>query len=214
MEECCRRQQFDKMLQQRIFSNTYFAPFAKGSNEGLLGEPVNLIKERVKSGFPSNLISFDSNNLSDTQLSDVMEPRTTTNQSVLASTYPYDDWELDLHKLKPTRPLDDFISKQKYGGVVLNISETSFFARLQNITENGNEEEAEFAIDELSEDDMPLLKEGAFFYWNIGYLICHGGRKIGCHMINFRRIPVWSHREINAASTRIESLLSWLKIDD
>jgi hypothetical protein len=119
------------------------------------------------------------------------------------------DWVIDLHKTV-SRPLDDFFSKQKFEGVVVEIKADSFVARLRNITEMLPDEEGEFLNHELSKDDLELLKVGAVFYWNIGYLVQVAGQRIGCHMINFRRLPVLASHEILAADERAEDLFSWL----
>jgi hypothetical protein len=124
-----------------------------------------------------------------------------------------EEWMIDLHKIK-SRPLDDFFSKQKYEGIVLEVKNDSFIARLRNLTEENDDEEAEFSTADLSDDDVGLLEAGAFFYWNIGYLVLTGGQRIGCHWLNFRRLPVWSSREIQAAEDRAKTFLSWLESGD
>ena len=164
-------------------------------------------------GFPATSISSDGNSSNDTLLSSY-EKLHPTSKTISRFSHLNDDLELDLHKLKYTRPLDDFISKQKYEGAVLSISDSSFTARLHNLSENLADEEAEFAIEELNDDDIPLLKEGAIFYWNIGYLISYGGYRIACHMINFRRLPVWTKKEIEESGERAAALLSWLSSGD
>lgn len=121
-----------------------------------------------------------------------------------------EEWLLDFHKM-PSRPLDDFFSKQKFEGVVLKVERDSFIARLRNLTENLPDEEAEFSIEDVSKDDFCLLIEGAMFYWNIGYLVLTGGQRVGGHRLNFRRLPAWTRQEIEAADKRAESLIKWLE---
>jgi hypothetical protein len=70
---------------------------------------------------------------------------------------------------KSLTPESGFISLQKWEGVVTEIGKEFFFARLYDLTNKGNEEEAEFSVDEISEDERDLFVSGAVFYWNIGY---------------------------------------------
>lgn len=201
------------MLIERKSSGTYRNPRSLLGREGILGEPVSLIKERAEVGFPITSLPRYENSGNNTLLSTCKKLHPTS-ETIQYFSNPYDDLELDLHKLNYTRPNDDFVSKQKYEGVVLSISDSTFIARLHNLSENIADEEAEFSIEELNNDDIPLLKKGAVFYWNIGYLICYKGYKIACHLINFRRLPVWTKNEIEESDKRAKALFSWLSNED
>lgn len=107
---------------------------------------------------------------------------------------------------------DNFISLQKWEGAVLEIKKDSFMARLIDLTKESPYETAEIPLEEVSEDDRDLLKEGAVFYWNIGYLNKTCGQKERVSLIRFRRLPSWSKEEIDAAkceAERIKNLLGW-----
>ncbi len=123
------------------------------------------------------------------------------------------------YQLKPVlprtgnpRPQDRFVSLQKWEGAVLGVEHNSFFAKLVDLTQGSPEEEAEFCLDDVSEEDRPLLKPGAIFYWNIGYHDSRTGQRRKVSEIRFRRLPAWTAREIEAArreATRLGDLIGW-----
>jgi hypothetical protein len=97
-------------------------------------------------------------------------------------------------------------------GVVLD-SEIKDGAFLARVTDNatGEASEAELLVDEVAEDDVPLLAKGAVFYWTIGYRIAPGGRE-RVSRIKFRRLPAWGRRDLERASQRAAELakrLDW-----
>lgn len=106
---------------------------------------------------------------------------------------------------------DPFISLQKWEGTVIEINKEFFTARLVNLTCKAPDEEAEIGIEEISHEDVNLLKPGAIFYWNIGYNDKPSGR-LRVSLIRFRRLPVWSEKEIITAKTKakiIQNALDW-----
>ncbi|MEA1897305.1 MAG: hypothetical protein U9N53_06530 [Bacteroidota bacterium] len=121
------------------------------------------------------------------------------------------DLSINLHKIH-SRPLDDFFSLQKYEGIVTEIKENSFWARLINLTNKTYDEEAEFPLEEVTEEDKKLVDLGAIFYWNIGCLVLTGGQRIGAQLIRFRRLPTWSKGEIMLSYKRADQkskLFGW-----
>lgn len=64
---------------------------------------------------------------------------------------------------------DEFELKEKFDGVVLDISDESFVARLFPTEANTHPAEAEFPRTELSPEDQALLELGAPFVLTIGY---------------------------------------------
>jgi len=116
-------------------------------------------------------------------------------------------------RLNHTLPKQDrFISLQKWEGAVLEVKEDSFFARLVDLTDSNIDEEAEFSIEELSPEDRPLIKPGAIFYWNIGYLDKRSGQRIHASLIRFRRLPAWTSKEIQQVqeeAARLQELFDW-----
>lgn len=99
-----------------------------------------------------------------------------------------------------------FISLQKWEGVVLEVLSDSFLVRLVDLTCTGPDEEAEFPWYEVSEEDRPLVRPGAVFYWNIGYHNSYSGQRTRTSIIRFRRLPAWTGEEIEAAKKEAERL--------
>lgn len=107
---------------------------------------------------------------------------------------------------------DSFIALQKWEGVVLQVMEEYFLARLIDLTNEGPDEEAELPIEEISQEDLDLVKPGAVFYWSIGYLDRCSGQRTRASVIRFRRLPAWNSEEIEAAKQeagRIQEFIGW-----
>ena len=94
---------------------------------------------------------------------------------------------------------------QQWEGAVLEVGETTFTARLVDLTGERPEEELELDKAELSDFDLDLLEPGAIFYWTIGYRrqLPRGARSRES-LIRFRRLPAWSRSELAAARERAE----------
>jgi hypothetical protein len=114
---------------------------------------------------------------------------------------------------KPVSPQkSDFTSLQKWEGVVVNVHDNSFEARLIDLTANTPEETAEIPLEEVSEDDFSLIEEGAVFYWNIGYRKMISGQRERVTFIRFRRLPLWQKGEVDAArqkADKLQELFGW-----
>ena len=98
------------------------------------------------------------------------------------------------------------VALQKWEGVVVSISENSFCARLHDLTAANPEEEAEFSIEDVAEDDRALVQPGAIFYWSIGYYTSRTGQKLRSSIIKFRRLPAWSAKEIKIIEHKAREL--------
>lgn len=81
-----------------------------------------------------------------------------------------------------------------------------FLAHLKPVGGESGDLEAEIYLSEISEDDLPLVKPGAMFYWSIGYIIKSTGAKINASVIRFRRMPTWSRQDIEDAKKQVKSL--------
>lgn len=100
---------------------------------------------------------------------------------------------------------------QQWEGVVLEVYEDYFIARLHDLTGKYPDEEAEFSFEEISENDKELLEPGAFFYWNIGYHESKSGQRTRSSIIRFRRLPAWTKKEIESSKKRAEDICAKLK---
>lgn len=96
---------------------------------------------------------------------------------------------------------------QQWEGVVTEVTSDSFFADLQDLSDSSQPlEVVEIPIDEVSEDDRPLLVEGAIFYWSIGHETSAGGQLRRMSEIRLRRTPRWTKRAIQQVMKRAEEL--------
>lgn len=87
-----------------------------------------------------------------------------------------------------------FRSLNKWEGIVTEIMDDEFSAILTDLLNGGPQEEVTFSLEEVSEQDIPLLKPGAIFYWNIGYETINGQRR-KASVIRFKRLPKWSRKD-------------------
>lgn len=104
------------------------------------------------------------------------------------------------------------VSLQKWEGVVTEVEKDIFNARLLDLTDDNPEEEADFSIEEVSEDDRKLLKPGAVFYWSLGYLTTGTGQVIRTSIVKFRRLPAWTETEVKKAqeqAAKIRRTIGW-----
>lgn len=101
-----------------------------------------------------------------------------------------------------------FNSLLKREGTVISIMENYFTAKLVDLTHDAVDELADFPFDEISDDDRNLVKEGAVFYWNIGYKLQPTGQKERSSIIRFRRLPAWTRKEIETAEKNADKLTS------
>lgn len=86
-------------------------------------------------------------------------------------------------------PKQKFIPLSRREGVVLEVRQDEFDARLVDLDDDEDDLDATFAIEELSPDDVPLLRPGAVFYWTIGYLDDQVRRRTRVSDLRFRRLP-------------------------
>lgn len=115
-----------------------------------------------------------------------------------------------LHKIK--RDVEERgIALQKWEGIVTDIQDDIFIARLFDKTNDNIEEEAEILINDLHDDDLKLLKPGAVFYLSLGYIIKSTGQKIRGPIIKFRRIPAWTNKELNAIKMRAKERRTFIE---
>jgi hypothetical protein len=116
-----------------------------------------------------------------------------------------------IYSLPVSPPKNDFVSLQKWEGIVEEVYEDSFEARLIDLTSNTPDEVAEIPLEEVSKDDYPLIEEGAIFYWNIGYRDKVSGQRERVTFIRFRRLPMWQKRELKVAERNAEEIQELLR---
>ena len=98
---------------------------------------------------------------------------------------------------------------QEWEGVVTSITDSSFSAALVDVTAGSKEssEIAEFPIEEVSEEDQKLLRDGAIFRWVIGYQRSSTGTKRRVSELVFRRLPAWREVELRKSRERAKNII-------
>lgn len=110
----------------------------------------------------------------------------------------------------PTR----FDLRQQWEGTVTAISEDSFTATLEDLTDPAvSEESAELFLEDVSESDRELVELGAVFYWSVGYEDTPRGRERKS-IIRFRRLPGWSRQQLNAVKEKTAELSAYFLAAD
>jgi len=86
---------------------------------------------------------------------------------------------------------------QRWVGVVEQVKADQFVAIIQDATNRSNPPElVEMDRAELSKSDIPLLAEGATFYWSIGYRDSPGGQRERIATLRFARRPRLSQASV------------------
>lgn len=101
-----------------------------------------------------------------------------------------------------------FYPLQEWEGYVIEVKKETFTARLIDITakDTFEQESAEFAKSDLTDDDLELLRPGAIFRWLIGYARSKGGTKKSVSDIVFRRMPMMTKAEIEKSIERANEI--------
>jgi hypothetical protein len=110
------------------------------------------------------------------------------------------------------RPREILIALQSWEGVVLDVDDTSFVARLIDVAGEHDDEEVKLSRDELSDFDLELLEPGAILYWTIGYRQQVRGSRERVSRIRLRRVPAWTKHQLGEAQKRAADLareLDW-----
>ncbi|THV61672.1 hypothetical protein EZV76_04885 [Flagellimonas alvinocaridis] len=100
----------------------------------------------------------------------------------------------------PSTITNDYL---KMKGFVTSIEEDSFKGRL--FSDDGTYELVEFEKDSVSEEDLPLFKEGAIFYWIFGLFTIRKQRK-KVSEIRFQRIAPLNPNEFDSLMDKADKL--------
>lgn len=102
---------------------------------------------------------------------------------------------------------------QKWEGIVEEFDGDFLQVRLIDLTNGGTDEEAELSIDDIPNDDISLVKEGAMFYWNIGYETEKDGQVKKTSFVKFKRLPKIDPKQFNIIHDRAKELESKMLFD-
>jgi hypothetical protein len=133
---------------------------------------------------------------------------TTTVQTTSLETLPSDHAPPPTRKLvrehRGTKPRR-FELLQQWEGVVSETDTDTFWAELRDLTDpNSNREIVEIYLQEVADQDKPLVAPGAVFYWSIGYDTTLSGSRVRASEIKFRRTPRWSKRRLAELAKKAE----------
>jgi hypothetical protein len=101
---------------------------------------------------------------------------------------------------------EHFMALQSWEGTVQERQVDSFIAHLKDKSGDRNGYIAEISFEETSETDRDLIRPGAIFYWDIGYTEEKSGKRSRRSLIHFRRLPVWTPREISQIEAEAENI--------
>lgn len=102
----------------------------------------------------------------------------------------------------------------RWEGTVLRIDEEFFEAKLTSLTEESTDVTAEFSIENLSADDLSLLRPGASFYVTAILERRSGGRVRTSSEVRFRRLGRWHRDEIALMKERARKRRAALGFED
>ena len=116
-------------------------------------------------------------------------------------------------QLAPTIKTSTFKALQKWEGMVEQVYDDYFSARVIDKTKSSPDEYVEFDIEEIDREDSALIKPGAVFYWSIGYYTSVLGQRFRVSEIRFRRLPAWSASDISASAEKAALLAKHFGLD-
>ena len=100
-----------------------------------------------------------------------------------------------------------FDMRQQWEGVVTRVASDEFSVVLRDLTDRSAPElEAVLPLEEVSEEDLPLLCEGAVLYWTIGYEQTQTGQRKRVSIIRLRRLPAWTRSDLERVRKRADEL--------
>ena len=104
----------------------------------------------------------------------------------------------------------------EWDGYVEEISDNSFVARMKGLKGDGvagKDEEAEIPISDVDARDLGLLVVGAFFRLTIAYESKKIGGKRRFTTVQFRRLPAYTKREIEAAEQETDEIINGFQLE-
>ena len=103
---------------------------------------------------------------------------------------------------------------QRWIGLVEQVKTDRFVAVLNDATKSQNPpEQVEVDFEEVSTSDLPLLAQGATFYWCIGYRDTPGGQRERISTLRFVRQPRLSRAVVNRVFAQADRMATLLESD-
>ncbi|SRR6266542_1992926 len=111
---------------------------------------------------------------------------------------------------QPTTSNQHFKLRGHWRGRVVDVGNETFRAVLEDMRGNLPERLADIYVDEVAPADRQLLRDGATFYWSIGYVDTLGGQRTRQSEVRFQRRPSWTvddRREAEGWAARMKRLV-------
>jgi hypothetical protein len=108
---------------------------------------------------------------------------------------------------------DFFKLTQNWIGYISALYDDHFSANVEDVTQSGTYEVAEFYYADVSSEDQKLISLGSIFYWSVGYEE-RNGQRYKESFLRFQRLPPWNVDELDVVIDKASSLRSKLKWED
>lgn len=105
---------------------------------------------------------------------------------------------------------------ERWDGVVVEVdrAEGFFTGRLVPVGSHEPELLADFRLDRVDHQDIPLVGEGALFYAITGYIPVGPGQRVQASSIRFRRLPRWKSDDVLFMEAAAKKWRTVLGLDD
>jgi len=114
----------------------------------------------------------------------------------------------DLKNLRWKENYEYIVPIQRWYGVVKEVSEDNFTADLDDLTEGGTKESAEFDKIEVEMSERALIEPGAIFYYYIAYML-KNGTKFKLQILRFKRPTEWRAEDFEKAMAKADSMYEY-----
>lgn len=111
----------------------------------------------------------------------------------------------NLKNLSLEKSRDYLVTIQKWRGHIIEVNEDSFLAKLDDLTEGGTQEVAEFKQREVHPSERQFISLGTVFYFYIAYKISMGTLSKET-VIKFQKPIQWNESNFDRASDRATRL--------
>jgi len=116
----------------------------------------------------------------------------------------------NLKNLRWERNFEFIVPIQKWYGIVKEVSEKSFIADLDDMTNGGTKESAQFDKNDVEMSERHLIEPGAIFYYYIAYML-KNGTKYKPQVIRFKRPISRQQEEFEKAMARADTMFEYLQ---
>jgi hypothetical protein len=108
--------------------------------------------------------------------------------------------------LYPKRDISYFVISQKWVGNIIELTNNGFKAKLIDKTSGGTYEIGEFEKNDVSRDDLPLIRIGATFYLSVGYENNSSGQIAKSLVLRFQRLAEWTEQDFDSAKDAADNI--------